>query len=277
MVAFAVFLLVLGVVAMLGVGRWFADRAALHARLEQGRVRTPAPPYDPDEIRALPPPVVRYFESVLRPGCAFIDEARLAQEGTMRTSPAATMRFTATTRVSVRRPAFLWEASVAGPLGLRVIDGYARGQGEFHLAALFGVLHLAGWKRVADTHTLALRATGQLQRWLAEGPWYPTALLPRAGVSWEAVDDTSAKATITDGLNAATLLFRFGNDALVESVFTEARGREIRGTLVPQAWEGRFTRYEEKGGYVVPCEGSVRWTSDPEPYWTGTIVSFDYS
>ena len=29
--------------------------------------------------------------------------------------------------------------------------------------------------------------------------WYPTALLPRQGVRWEAVDDRSARATLEEG------------------------------------------------------------------------------
>ena len=274
MIVFAVAILLLAIVAMLGLGRWIRDRAALLGRLERGRAGTPAAPYDPDEIRGLPPPVVRYFEAALTPGCPFLSRATLLQEGTMTTG--RTMRFTATQRVTVRRPGFIWEASVRGPLGIRVIDAYAGGQGDFHLAALRGVLHLAGWSRVADARVAGMRATGQLQRWLAEGPWYPTALLPRAGVRWEAVDDRSAKATITDGVNAATLLFRFGDDALVESVYAESRGRDVRGQLVPQGWEGRFGAYSAHDGYVVPREGRVRWTSDPEPYWTGTIVSISY-
>jgi len=34
-------------------------------------------------------------------------------------------------------------------------------------------------------------------RYLAEAPCYPTALLPRAGVCWTALDDASARATVT--------------------------------------------------------------------------------
>lgn len=276
MIVLIVAVLVLAVAAMFGMGRWILDRAAIRGRLERGRARSKAPPYDPAEIRGLPPPVVRYFEAVLAPGSPFIDRATLVQEGTMTTSPSSTFRFTATQRVTVRRPGFLWEASVSGPLGLRVIDAYADGQGSFHLAALFGMLHLAGWRRVRDTRFLEEAARGQLQRWLAEGPWYPTAMLPRAGVRWEAIDERSAQATITDGLNTASLLFRFGDDARVESVYAESRGREVHGRLVPQEWEGFFTSYAERGGYVVPREGRVRWKSDPEPYWNGTIVRIDY-
>jgi hypothetical protein len=262
-------------VVTLGLGRWTIDRAERYKRLERGRTRTPSPPFDHDEIRGLPPPVVRYFETALTPGRAWIDCATLIEKGTM--GPLA---FTATTRVTVRRPGFVSEAHVRGPLGLRVLDAYAEGRGSFDLAALFGVLRLAGWKRGVGPAAMA-RATemarSQLQRWLAEAPWYPTALLPRAGVRWDPVDHRSATATITDGLNEATLLFRFGNDALVESVFAKARGRDVRGRLLPTPWEGRFANPVERAGCVVPRDATATWIGDPSPYWTGTVVDSRYS
>jgi len=268
--AWIVLVLVVFWIAAFGFGRWALDRAALKGSLERARVRTPSPPYDHDEIRGLPPPVVRYFEAVLTPGRPFIERATLVEEGTMRTSPASQLTFTATTRVTVRRPGFISEAHVKGPLGVRVIDAYADGQGSFRLAALFGGVHLAGWRRVRDTRVLQEMAVSQLQRWLAEAPWYPTALLPRAGVRWEPVDERSARATIVDGLNEASLLFRFGRDAMVESVYAESRGRDVRGQLVPTPWEGRFSNFAERSGYVIPREAHAQWIGDPAPYWTAT-------
>ena len=269
MLAFLVFVLALSLAAALGFGRWAIDRAFLSARLGRARVRTPARAYEHDEIRGLPAPVARYFEAALVPGRPWIDEATIVQEGVLRTP--GELPFRAVTRVTTRRPGFVWEARVKGPLGLRVIDAYVDGEGSLDVALLAGTLGLQRLRRRAGL------AESQLQRWLAESPWYPTALLPRAGVRWEAVDDRSARATITDGLNAATLLFRFGNDALVESVSAEARGREVRGQLVPTPWEGRFSNPVERSGYVVPRDASVQWTGDPAPYWTGTVVDARYS
>ena len=58
-------------------------------------------------------------------------------------------------------------------------------------------------------------AQGELMRFLVEAVWYPTALLPSQGVQWEAVDDTSAKATLKDGATTLTLLFRFNENGLI--------------------------------------------------------------
>lgn len=50
-------------------------------------------------------------------------------------------------------------------------------------------------------------AQGELMRFFAEAPWYPTALLPSQGVVWEAIDNTRASATLTDGTMAVKLVF----------------------------------------------------------------------
>jgi len=49
-------------------------------------------------------------------------------------------------------------------------------------------------------------ARGELLRFLPEMAWHPNALLPSQGVRWDAVDDTSARATLTDSKRAVTLL-----------------------------------------------------------------------
>lgn len=269
------FVLVVAVtwVVLFGFGRWMLDRAALSSGLARARARTPSPPYDHDEIRALPAPVARYFETALTPGRAFIEGATLFEEGTLRTSPENVLRFRAITRVTVRRPGFISESRIAGPFGLRVIDAYVDGQGSLDVAVFAGALRLQRLRRRQGL------AEAQLQRWLAEAPWYPTALLPRAGVTWEAVDDRNARATVTDGLNSASLLFRFGNDGLVESVFADARGRDVRGTMVMTPWEGRFANPVERFGCVIPREGTASWLppgSAPEPYWKGTLIDVRY-
>jgi hypothetical protein len=158
---------------------------------------------------------------------------------------------------------------MAMPLGLFVTDAYVAGEGSLDVAALFGFVRL---QRVRRRPGLA---EGQLLRFLAESPWYPTALLPRNGVTWAEDGERSARATLVDGLVTATLLFRFGDDGLVESVFAEARGREVKGRLVPSPWQGRFAQAKARGPYTVPHEASVAW-GEEAPYWTGHLVDAAY-
>jgi hypothetical protein len=67
-------------------------------------------------------------------------------------------------------------------LPVRVHDAYVAGEGRLHatLLALITLADLRGTREMAE---------GELMRFLAEAPWYPTALLPSQGVRWEAAGE----------------------------------------------------------------------------------------
>jgi hypothetical protein len=121
-------------------------------------------------------------------------------------------------------------------------------------------------------------AAGALHRYLAEATWYPTALLPSQGVVWTPIDDSSARATLTTGATTVSLVFRFGKDGLVETVFTPARSRDVDGRFVPTPWQGHFFDYAERGGMLIPLQGEVGWLlpEGPQVYWRGRIVEVSY-
>jgi len=115
-----------------------------------------------------------------------------------------------------------------------VHDAYVAGEGVLHatLCGLFSLVNLRGTGDVAE---------GELMCFFAETAWYPTALLPSQGVQWEAVDNRSARGTLTDGAIALTLLSTFDEQGLIETVRAEARGRTVGGKVVPTPWRGRIT------------------------------------
>ena len=104
----------------------------------------------------------------------------------------------------------------------RVHDAYISGEGLLH-ASLFGLVSIVNLRGTPEI------AQGELMRFFAEAAWYPTALLPSQGVQWEAVDNTSAKATLNDGATALTLLFRFDENNLIATVRAEARWGLVSG------------------------------------------------
>ncbi len=63
-------------------------------------------------------------------------------------------------------------------------------------------------------------------RYLAETPWYPGALLPGHGITWQPLDDDSAVAVVDDGDVVVRLAFAFGDDGPVASVYAEDRYRQ---------------------------------------------------
>jgi hypothetical protein len=264
---------------------WQSRTKELLAKLESSRVPIAPGTYDPRELDPLPSPVQRYFRTVLKEGQPLVAAVSVEHTGTFNKSDQREnwKPFTSTQRVTTKRPGFVWDARIAMMPGIkvRVHDAYVAlggagdsargGEGILH-AALFGILPLVNMRGTPEL------AEGELMRFFAEAAWYPTALLPSQGVRWEAVDNTSAKATLKDGGLTLTMLFRFDQAGLIASVRTEGRGRTVNRTVVPTPWEGRWFDYEVRDGMRVPIEGEVAWVlpEGSKSYWRGRIKSLSY-
>lgn len=258
-----------------GRGRWQARTQALREGLEAAR-RVPDPAvFDAAELDGLPAPVRRYLRAVLTDRQPMIAALEVAHRGTFNMSDSGDQwkPFQSRQRVVTRRPGFDWDARIVMFRGLsvRVHDAYVAGEGVLH-ASLLGLMPLV------DLHGTPELAEAELMRFLAEAPWYPTALLPSQGVQWQAVNDGSALATLTDAEISASLLFRFRDDGLVESVRAESRARTVGGLPVPTPWEGRWDVYQHRCGILVPVEGEVAWLlpSGRHPYWRGHLTGLEY-
>lgn len=169
-------------------------------------------------------------------------------------------------------PGFVWDAGIrmAPIVSVRVRDSYIGREGTMlgKLAALLPVVEQRGTPEMAS---------GSLLRYLAEAVWLPTALLPSEGVSWAAVDDSAARATLTDGATTVSLDVQFG--ALGEIVRVSAmRQREVNGTFVLTPWVGVFREYARINGMMIPMTGEVEWVTPQGrlPYWRGRIVTVKY-
>jgi hypothetical protein len=260
---------------LLGHLRWGARTRALRRRIEDARVDIRPAVFDPREVEALPPPVRRFFAAALRAGQPRLAAVEIAHAGRFNLDESGERwtAFTSTQRIVPRRPGFVWDARIAGIPGLpvRVHDAYVAGEGILE-ASLGGLVPLA---RLRDRHELA---RGELIRFLAEAVWYPTALLPGPGLRWEAVDDASARAILTDGPLESMLHFRFGGDGLIDRVRAEARGRTVGGRVVPTAWQGRFWNHALRDGMRVPLDGEVAWlpAEGARPYWRGHVTRLRY-
>ncbi|MDZ7342094.1 MAG: hypothetical protein ONB27_12125 [candidate division KSB1 bacterium] len=255
--------------------RWKSATKDMHHRLEAARISPPGQIYQIDELVGLPSPVQKYFRTVLQDGQPIVAAVTIAHKGTFNMSETGDnwKPFTSIQRVITQRPGFDWEARIHMAPGLvaRVHDAYIAGEGILHgsLFGLISIVKMMGTKEVAE---------GELMRFFAETAWYPTALLPSQGVQWQAVSDSSARATLQDGDIVMTMLFRFNDDGLIESVYAEARGRTTGGSVIPTPWEGRWSNYEVRQGMLVPMQGEVAWVlpEGRKPYWRGRITSIQY-
>ncbi|HKG92399.1 MAG TPA: DUF6544 family protein [Gemmatimonadaceae bacterium] len=228
--------------------------------------------YTREQLAELPAPVRRYFDFALTPGQPLVRHARLLQTGTFALRPDRWAPFTAVEDFAVWPPGFVWDARIrmAPLVTIRVRDSYADGEG-----AMRG--RIAGLVPVVNQGGSAEMAVASLLRWLAEAPWLPTALLPSAEMRWDAVDDSTARATLTDGGTTVSMDVHFG--ALGEIARISAmRHRDVNGTPMLTPWEGRFRDYARVEGMMVPREGEVGWVLPDGwlPYWRGRIVRAEY-
>jgi len=244
-------------------------------------VSTAVPRSAPGEIavatglKDLPNPVRRYFTHVLPEGQKPIRRLRMSQSGVLRTDTGGTrwMKFRAQHVVDPPARRFSWDAKVQVMpfVHLRVRDAYAEGAGS-------GEIQLLSAMTVASERDEPELNAAALHRYLAEAVWYPTALLPGAGVQWSPVDDVRAAATLTDGGTTVSLVFRFNEAGEATVVHTPGRWRRQRKAYALTPWEGHFSDYRRHQGILVPSCGEVGWYVDGqlEIVWKGQVTSFEY-
>ena len=238
------------------VGNLVADAAPQHGAR-----------FTSEDVADVPAPVRRYAERVLDDGQPYVRRGQLHQDGEFRLGDAW-HPLTATEWFSTQPPGFVWDATidVMPLLPVRVIDSYQDAEGalEARLRSTLPVMRAGPSPEMSQ---------GELVRYLAEAVWYPTALLPTQGVSWEAVDDESAQATLKDPHVTATVVFHFDDADRVTAVTTE-RYHQEDGSFA--RWRGTFDDYEEHNGLEIPTTAAVAWESEDEPYWRGDLRSIQH-
>jgi len=251
--------------------RWESNSRSLAVRFEAA---PPAPAFDPDALPAdLPAPVTRFFRRTLPAGSRAPAQVHITETGTFRAGVERGWRdFSAEHHVGLQPPGFVWSAKVgmAPLIHVRVRDAYVEGSAsmEVKILAVIGVLNLRGRPELN---------TAALQRYLAEGIWYPWALLPGGHVSWAAMDSVTARAALTDGNTTASLVFHFDPEGDVVRI-TGERARWAKGSFEVTPWEVRVSGHESVGGVRVPKTAEVLWHL-PEgefAYYRGTAASLDF-
>jgi hypothetical protein len=228
-----------------------------------------------DDLKGLPDPVYRYVKHVLAEDQRPIRVVRMTQSGELRTDPRRPrwMKFRAQHVVTPESKTFSWNARirVLPLLHVRVRDAYADGVGS-------GQVQLLSTVTIASESNRPELNTASLHRYLAEAVWYPTALLPSAGVQWSPVNDRSAVATLSDLGNTVSLEFRFNDLAEVVGIHTEGRWSRTANGYELTPWEGHFSGYRLHQGVLVPARGEVGWYVNGrlEIVWKGETTSLEY-
>jgi len=219
------------------------------------------------EGAAVPEVATAYLRRALASGTDPATSVEIAQAGQLALS-GRWRDFTAVQRLSAAPPRFVWDARVrlAPLLFVHVRDRYADGIASMR-ASVAGIIPVVNESGTAELNV------GALQRYLAEAIWMPAALLPRSGVTWAAVDDRRAIATVKDSGIEAWLEFTFNANGEVSRVFTPSRPRAIDGRYKPTPWEVRLGNYADRGGTWMPLDSEVSWRIDGrwQPWWRARV------
>lgn len=204
------------------------------------------------DLIGLPFPVQKWLRHAGVIGKERIHSVRLKQKGYIRTKQQADwMRFKAEQYYTTREPAFIWYAKVkASPfVWLRGRDKYRNGHGNM-------LIQLLSLIKIADVSGYEINQ-GTLIRFLNEVMWFPAAAL-QDYISWQEVDDCSAKAVMSYGGVSASALFYFNTKGELVN-FTAKRFGDFGGTFKWETWSTPIEAHQTINGYSLPTKGSAKW------------------
>ena len=204
------------------------------------------------DLAGLPVCVQKWLENSQVIGKEKISTARLKQRAELRLKadqrwmPADVEQYFTT-----ERPGFIWKVRVkAAPLVYFAgRDKYVEGSGHM-LIKLYSLITIADGKGKEINQ-------GTLLRYLAESVWFPTAALS-SYISWEEINASSAKATMSYGGTSASGVFTFNENGEVVNFAAERYG-DFDGKYRLETWLVQMKDYKEFEGYRIPTKGEVIW------------------
>jgi hypothetical protein len=178
---------------------------------------------------------------------------RLNQIGEMRTKPDSKwMTFTATQHFNVENPAFIWTTKVNAIPIISMVgrDKLYNGEGEMliKLASLIPVVNEGKNDKINQ---------GAMIRFLAEMCWFPSAVI-NDNITWESINDTSAKATLTINDKSVVGIFTFSDEGNLMS-FEAHRYYGGKTNSKLEKWYVKMLSYKTLNGITIPNKSSVTW------------------
>ncbi|GHB37864.1 hypothetical protein GCM10007094_28990 [Pseudovibrio japonicus] len=236
--------------------------------------QTEGPNWDNAALSTLPKVVQRYLQFSFPNGPTNISHVSMEMEGQFRRPQ--TEGFAATTAeqvVAANTPALAFSATTPIIPGVwaRAYDAYADVRMEMKAKILSTITV------VDEKETPELNATS-LRRWLLESPLYPVALMPGGPVTWEAIDDTRARATVTMSGYSASLVATFREDGSLERFDAEEDG-DLTSPYHGSGEHVYRTDYKEVSGMMIPHKFIIARAAKGKilPFWNGHLTSITFS
>lgn len=205
-----------------------------------------------DQVQGVPEAAERYFRYAGVLDKEPIRTVRLKQRGFMRMQPGKRwLPFVAEQYVTVTPPAFLWHATMRPfpAVWISAVDRFSQGHGQMRIQLLSAIP--LGEARGPEMDQ------GELQRYLAEMLWYPTAWLAEA-IEWQTIDSHAVKATLRASDVMAPVVLHVNDQGQLTRV-TADRYKEGHGHYVLIPWSGECDGYREAVGMHIPTNIEITW------------------
>ena len=160
---------------------------------------------------------------------------------------------------TIEPPAFNWLVSLKMNPLMQVVgrDKFENGKGTMtiKLFSLIPIINARNNKKVNQA---------TLQRYLAEIVWFPSAALSPY-ITWDAIDDHSANATMTYHGTKGSGIFHFDENGNFKK-FIAMRYKDANHTE-PTEWKVTAIKTEVRNGIKIPVESSADWKLE-QGNWT---------
>ena len=197
-------------------------------------------------VAGLPEPAQRYFSYTISEGTPLFTVARLEMTGkfSMGTKTAPNYMTMSATQILAVPHGFIWKVRTGS--GLMTMSGSdTQSWTRFWLAGLAPVARFGG---DFDHRRSAFG------RYVAEAVfWTPAALLPGPGIKWKAIDETSARVTIThDGLSQPVDVHVGSDGQPLKVVFPRWTNANTEKAHQIQPFGGYLSEYRDFDGFRLP-------------------------
>lgn len=214
-----------------------------------------------NDIETLPPVVQKWLKNAGVEGIAIPQSVKIQQKCRMRLKPEQSGWYEASSEqiISTREPAFLWtvDMSMSPLLKVKGRDKFLNGKGNM-------LNRLNNLIKIVDEEGPKIDE-GTLQRYLGELVWYPVVALS-SYMSWEQIDDQSARATMSYKGVEGSGIFHFSKTGDPEC-FTAMRFKGNTPGAPRRKWINTVNDFRVFDGIRVPTEVESSWVLKEGP-WT---------
>lgn len=242
-------LLLVVAAALLALGAWrLADHRADRVEMDRLRALQPSDParFTAAMVEDLPEPARRYFTYAIMEGTPLLTVAEIEMQGQFSLGTRDAPNYMAMNAVQVLAApqGFVWKMS--GGSGLMLMSG--SDSGHWTRFWMIGLAPVARFGGDADhTHS----AFG---RYVAEAAfWTPAALLPGPDVTWEGIDENTARYTLThDGISQSVDVTVDAEGRPIEVQFQRWSNANPDGVHRLQPFGGFLSEFQEVRGFRLP-------------------------